>query len=483
MTRTSHTAEPTDPGRPQRSPQTQLDAGHWQRRLDALAERHQVPGAVLGILRLCPGGRDELMEAAYGVLNKDTGVPVTTDSLFQIGSITKVWTATQVMQLVDEARLDLDASVLDVIPELRLPDPEAAKRLTMRHLLTHTSGIDGDLFIDTGRGDDCLERLVGLLGGIPQNHPVGATWSYCNSGFSLAGRIVEKLTGMTWDQALRERIVAPLGLEHTVTLPEDALLYRAAVGHASLGEAAPSRVSFWGLARSGGPAGQIISTAADVLAFARMHLCAGAAADGTSVLSAESTAAMAGYHASTEPDQQTLGDSWGLGWQRFGLDGHRLIGHNGNTHGQAAFLRLLPEQGLAVTLLTNGGNTPDLYEDLYGEILAEVAGVAMPQALTPPVEPVSVDIRRHLGRYVRASTIIEVFERDGTPVLRHTTTGSLAELVPPVQEFTLQAVDESGDAFLVRQPQLRTWQPVTFYSLPTGEQYLHHSARATPKVD
>ena len=84
------------------------------------------------------------------------------------------------------------------------------------------------------------------------------------------------------------------------------------------------------------------------------------------------------------PDKYSLGDSWGLGWIRFGWDGHRLIGHDGNTIGQAAFLRLLPEAGLAVTLLTNGGNTRDLYEDLYREIFAELAGVTMPDPITPP---------------------------------------------------------------------------------------------------
>ena len=76
----------------------------------------------------------------------------------------------------------------------------------MRHLLTHTSGIDGDVFTDTGRGDDCLERYVALLANVAQNHPLGATWSYCNSGYSLLGRIIEKVTGSTWDAAMRERL-------------------------------------------------------------------------------------------------------------------------------------------------------------------------------------------------------------------------------------------------------------------------------------
>ena len=121
------------------------------------------------------------------------------------------------------------------------PTPSVAKTVTMRHLLTHTSGIDGDVFTDTGRGDDCLEKYVGLMADVKQNHPLGATWSYCNSGFVLAGRVIEKLTGQTWDAALREKLFAPLGLEHTVTLPEEALLFRTAVGHVDVDRGAGPR--------------------------------------------------------------------------------------------------------------------------------------------------------------------------------------------------------------------------------------------------
>ena len=112
------------------------------------------------------------------------------------------------------------------------------------------------------------------------------------------------------------------------------------------------------------------------------------------------------------PDPYILGDSWGLGWIRFGWDGHRLIGHDGNTIGQAAFLRLLPEQGLAVTLLTNGGQTRDLYEELFREVFEEVAGVRMPAPLSPPEEPVDVDPSPFLGTYERASVRLEVLAAD-----------------------------------------------------------------------
>ncbi len=454
-----------------------IDAAHWQRRLVALAKKHHVPGAALGILRV--GRDDELVQAAHGLLNVDTGVETTVDSVFQIGSISKVWTTTVVMQLVDEGLLDLDAPVSEVLPELELADQAVTEKVTMRHLLTHTSGIDGDVFTDTGRGDDAIEKYVAALADVAQNHPLGATWSYCNSGFTLAGRVIEKLTGTTWDAAMRERLFAPLGLTHTGTLPEEAMLHRTAVGHS--GDETPVVAPAWALPRSAGPAGLINATVRDVLMFARLHLTGGVTPDGTRLLSDESAAAMASPQAEL-PDKYTLGDSWGLGWIRMDWGGRRLYGHDGNTIGQSAFLRVLPDEGLAVTLLANGGKTRDFYDDLYREIFAELADVDMPEPLAPPAEPVTADITPHLGRYERASVLIEVLD-EGGPRMRITATGPLAELLPEEernQEYDLVPVEE--DLYVVRENENTMWIPVTFYSLATGERYLHFGARATPKV-
>ncbi|NBH03368.1 serine hydrolase, partial [Amycolatopsis sp. SID8362] len=461
-----------EPGKPARVP---LDTAHWRRRLAELARKHRVPGATLGIAR----GDDEAV-ASFGVLNKATGVEVTDDSVFQIGSISKVWTATVAMQLVDEGLLSLDAPIADVLPELRLADPDVTKKVTLRHLLTHTSGIDGDVFTDTGRGDDCVEKYVEVLDQAAQTHPLGATLSYCNSGFILIGRVIEKLTGKTWDAALRERLFTPLGLTRTGTLPEEALLFRAAMGHVASGEEDPQPAPAWGLPRSAGPAGLITASASDVLAFARMHLAGGVTADGSRVLSAESAAAMTEEQAEM-PDKHTLGDSWGLGWIRFGWDGHRLIGHDGNTIGQSAFLRVLPDHGLAVTLLTNGGSAHDLYEELYAEIFAELAGVTMPRPFEPPAAPPELDVSEYLGVYERESMRIEILTREGQLRIRQTVTGSLASLMAdPTTEDDLVPV---GPGHFAHSPAgMRGWVSVTFYTLPTGERYLHTGVRATPKA-
>ncbi|MFI9380008.1 serine hydrolase [Kutzneria sp. NPDC052558] len=443
---------------------------HWRRRLAELCRRHGVPGAALGILR-----GDESVQASFGVLDKNTGAAVADDSVFQIGSITKVWTTTMIMQLVDDGRLDLDAPVADVLPELRLSDPDVAKRVTLRHLVTHTSGIDGDHFVDTGRGDDCVQKYVDGLDQAAQVHPLGATMSYSNAGFVLAGRVIEQVTGQTWDAALRERLITALGLKRTVTLPEEAVPLGAAVGHEAAEGEELRPVKDFMLPRNLGPAGLITASAADVLAFARMHLDGGA-----DLLSEASAAAMTEWQVDV-PNRHTICDSWGLGWMLFDWDGHRIIGHDGNTRGQSAFLRIVPEFGLAITVLANGGNTGDLYRDLFGEMFAELAGITVPRPVEPPARPPTVDTAAVVGAYERAGNRVEIFQGDNGLRLRATVTGLLADVVPePVVEYDLLPVT---DTLFVYRPEGRvSWSAVVFYTLPTGESYLQSGVRSYPRT-
>jgi CubicO group peptidase (beta-lactamase class C family) len=357
--------------------------------------------------------------------------------------------------------------------------PSRHSSVTVRHLLNHTSGIDGDFFSDVGRGDDCLERYVEALSGLPQNHPIGATWSYCNSGFVIAGRVIEKLTGQVWDHAMRDQLYTPLGLTQSVTLPEEALLHRTAVGHVHEGEEDPRPAPVWMLPRALGPAGLISSTAADVLAFARMHLSGGVAADGTRVLSAESVSAMQAEEV-VLPDQHSLANSWGLGWFRQDWDGVAVIGHDGNTIGQAAFLRVVPEHDLAVTLLTNGGRTRDLYETLVREVIRDLTGLEMTRPLTPPDEPVQADLTPYAGTYERTGVRIKVWDGESGPRILMETTQDVAGLKKEATELDLQAVRDG--LYVTRQPGAETWTPVTFYALADRTPYLHLGVRATPKV-
>jgi CubicO group peptidase (beta-lactamase class C family) len=245
--------------------------------LPTLIEKYDVPAASVGVLL---GG--ETVTHASGILSRTTGVEATSDSVFQIGSITKLWTSTLVLQLVDEGLVDLDDLVRKYLPEFRIADEEAASRITLRQLLTHTSGFEGDVFTDTGVGDDCVEKYLDVLHDVPQLFAPGEMWSYNNAGFCVLGRLVEVLRGAPYDVCLRERLVEPLGLAGVATGPYEAILHRAAVGHiekepGSGYEAAP----MWALSRSNIPAGAMLAMDAEsLLGFARMHLDDGRAAAG-----------------------------------------------------------------------------------------------------------------------------------------------------------------------------------------------------------
>lgn len=299
--------------------------------------------------------------------------------MFQIGSISKGYTATLVVLLADAGKLDLDAPVVDVLPDFAVADAVATGTITVRQLLNHTSGIEGDFVSDTGRGDDCLARYVEGVRDVGLTNPPGATMSYSSTAYNVLGRIVEVVTGLTWDEALKEMLCDPLGLAHTMTLPEEVLRFRAAMGHMGEPGKAPVPTPLWNmLPRSAGPYGGISATAADVVRFARLFIDGGTAPDGTRVLSAGAVEAMLTREVEM-PDQWFLGAHWGLGWGLFEWDGARGFGHDGSTFGQLAYLRAIPEAGIALALLTNGGGAaPKVFETLCRELTAELAGVAMP---------------------------------------------------------------------------------------------------------
>src|SRR5690554_1958661 len=178
-----------------------------QTQLARRAAERGVPGAAVAVVV-----DGEIIDHAVGVLSTATAVDATPESVFQIGSITKVWTATLVMQLVDDGLIDLDEPVRTYLPELRLGDETVVASITVRQLLSHQAGFEGDIFTDTGRGDDAIEKYVTLLAGTAQIFRPGEMFSYNNAGYVVLGRLVERMREMTWEQALVEHLATPLGL-------------------------------------------------------------------------------------------------------------------------------------------------------------------------------------------------------------------------------------------------------------------------------
>ncbi|RZQ62365.1 serine hydrolase domain-containing protein [Amycolatopsis suaedae] len=453
-----------------------FDTNRWQARLDELRARHHVPGAALAVL--ADGAVHEL---ATGVLHRGTGVPATPDSVFLAGSLAKPYTATLVMQLADAGELDLDAPVVSVLPEFDTPDPDATAAITVRQLLSHTGGVTNDFLYDGGRGDDCLARYVEAARRVPLDCPPGTAFSYGSLGYAVLGRLVEVLTGQTWDQALRDRVFTPLGLEHSMTLPEEALRFRAAMGHLGPAGRDPEPAPAWDvMPRAAGPYGRVIVSAGDVARFARMHLDGGLAADGTRILSAGAVAAMRRREADS-PDRWTMSaDGWGLGWTLHDWSGVPGFGHDGSAVSQHSYLRVVPDAGVAVVLLTNGGDVARFYADLFGELLAELTGARMPAPFAPPANPPEVDIAPLLGTYRRAGVVTTVSRDARGPRIRYEFVDELDGLAPPMEAELLPVsptvfaapFDLGG----------RPYSPVVFHTPAGGTPCVYVFMRATPKV-
>lgn len=310
-----------------------------------LVDRHALPGMAVGVQH-----GDTRMLAAAGLRNAFTGDAATPDTMFQIGSLTKMYTATLVMGLVDAGEVSLDDTLDVLLPELRLAGDPDLSAITLRMLVTHTSGIEGDSFFDTGRGDDAVERLISRLAEVGVVHEPGQAWSYCNTGFVLAGRVVEKVTGLPWHRALTERLVEPLGAASPLTLLDDLVRYRLSTGHVG----APGNLQPADLASmpwSQAPAGsRSFGRVDDLLTFACLHLDGGLTADGTRLLS-EQTVALMASHVADQPVSMTGGQ--GIGWFLLDESPELVVGHAGDTVGYAALLLLAPRRRLAVAALAN----------------------------------------------------------------------------------------------------------------------------------
>jgi CubicO group peptidase (beta-lactamase class C family) len=225
-------------------------------------KRRGIPGVAVGVL--CQGKTDT---AGFGVTNVDHSLPVTDETLFQIGSITKTFTSLAVMRLVEQGKLDLDATVRTYLPGFCVADETASAQATVRHLLIHTAGWAGDLFLDTGPGDDASAKYVAKMADLQQLAPLGAVWSYNNASFYLVGHLIEQVTDETYEQALKDLVLEPLELEHCYLDPGDVMTHRFAVGHHAGADGAEVARP-WPLPRAARPAGGLICDVKALLRYA-----------------------------------------------------------------------------------------------------------------------------------------------------------------------------------------------------------------------
>ncbi|MCX4999895.1 serine hydrolase domain-containing protein [Streptomyces longwoodensis] len=403
-------------GDPDDAPDPLFDA--LDAKIEQAMKAYAIPGAAVGVLW---NGQEYVR--GYGVTNVDHPVPVDGDTVFRIGSTTKTFTGTALMRLVERGEVELDAPVRRYLPDFTVADPYASAQVTVRRLLDHSAGWLGDDYQDFGPGDDALARFVTSMARLPQLNAPGKVFAYNNAALCVAGRIIEVVTGTTYEAAVRDLVIDPLGLDHTRFSTDQIVGFGVAAPHDVVDGKAVLEPSFWFQPRSLAPTGGLISSVRDQLAWARFHLGDGTAPDGTRLLSRASLQRMRsdpGPGGTLVVELDGMGVTWML---RPTAQGPRIVQHGGTWPGQMSGFLMVPSRGFALTLLTNSEGGTQLRDELFTDdwALSRFAGVTnLPataqvltgRALAPyegrytaqrindegAVEDVVVDLARHDGQ-------------------------------------------------------------------------------------
>jgi CubicO group peptidase (beta-lactamase class C family) len=401
----------------------------------AKAKEFAVPGVAAGVWA---AGQEVF--ACHGVTSIDNPLPVDQDTLFVLGSVTKTYTATAIMRLVEAGRVELDAPARRYVPELRLPDEDAAAQITILNLLNHTAGLDTRMVFDSGDGDDALAREVAEMAGVALIGPVGGRASYSQLGYNLLGRVIENVTGQTYEAAIASLVFEQAGLVNSVFTAGAAITRRFAVGH-NLSQGTLKVARTWKDTRGNNPGGGLASSVSDQLRWARFQL-------GGSDLARRMQEPTVTLHGST------LGDAIGLAWFLREVDGVRTVGHGGSTNGQFANLLLVPERNFAVTVMSNAG--PDsglaLNQAVVRWALEHYLGV-----VERDPEPLPYDAERagEIAGHYENEFMTLIIDTDGAtltvecrikPEIR---AASEAELPPDLPPAGLGLLPGSGDEYIV----------------------------------
>ena len=360
---------------------------------------YSVPGVAFGLVK---DGR--LLTRGFGVTNVDDPQPITADTIFPVASISKTVTATAIMRLVEQGKIDLEAPVTKYLPEFRVQDERATREVALWHLLTHTPGWEGQVSAED-RGTETLANFAAWMKDLPQLAPPGDVWSYNNAGFTLAGRVIERVSGQSIHDALRTLVVEPLGLTRTFTRLESIATYRFSVAHNGQN---PSVTVARPMARTSGvTAGGVSMSLNDLLAYARFHLGDGTVA-GKPVLSRTSLELMR----TARVKKAGTDDEMGIGWHLRRVGGVMTAAHGG-TLGHCLLVELVPARHLALAILTNHSGGWRLIQDVERATLKAVEGLALEPAQaighrgvneTMPDAPVMVkqpDPAPYVGTYRR----------------------------------------------------------------------------------
>lgn len=345
-----------------------LDVPTFRSWIEKVLELTQIPGLAIAVLE----DREVAYTGGFGVTSLEDGaLPVTPQTLFRIGSLTKLITATLVMRLVQEGVVDLDAPVCNYISWLTLSEPEAARQITLQLLLSHTSGLTSDARPWGDRYPHALEEYVrNGISGYPLAARPGARFQYSNPGFSLAGYVAEAVTGKPYTDLVSEWVFGPLQMQRSTFDPLVAMTYPLAQGHRVAGDGS-LRVDHRFVDNPAHyPAGFAMSTVLDLANFAAMHL-QGGEFRGMPVLSRALVDLMHTARADTEDRDVRCA----LPFMVRRSHGQRCLFHDGAVPHFRAELALLPECGAGIVLVWNAAvDGPEvLIRAIFGHLVGRDA--------------------------------------------------------------------------------------------------------------
>jgi CubicO group peptidase (beta-lactamase class C family) len=385
-----------------------------------------------------------LRQAASGILDQKKQTRAEINSVFQIGSITKVMTASLVMKLVDDGLVDIDCPVKYYLPDFLIADKYAAETITVRQLISHTSGIAGDYFPnDSGHKGNLIARYVDRCSLLPLVHKSGQMYSYSNSAFAIAGRLIEVVGGLSWYEAVREHIYQPLGMSCALADFRESSI-ECAKGHVYHGE----NTNRWVQSERGclsqglAPAGLTPAMSAEnLIRFARAHMNGGLNQQGQRWLSIDSIQEMQTPQIALPKISEICDNYSGLGWGINDYYRYRVISHGGATNGFLAMLQMIPELNTAFVILINGFRPPAM-KVATNTILQAITGIDMQEP--EPTNAISVgDFRAVEGCYesLDASVTISI---EGQRIV-----GKIIHKIDPLPPTTIELRHIAGGRFAV----------------------------------
>ncbi|MFI9646346.1 serine hydrolase domain-containing protein [Streptomyces sp. NPDC052040] len=391
-----------------------------QERLDALAHAHRVPGAQLTV-----DTGTQILSVCTGTADAATGAAFTLDTAVPLGSVTKTYTAAALLLLADDGDLTPDDPAADFLPELR-----DWPKVTVRHLLSHTAGMPAGPDSDTAAGTTPARYLAQFCTASDALFPPGADFSYSNTGYVAAGRLVAEVTGMTWEEAVRALLLEPLGTVPAF-LGGPAPDRPVAAGHTYNTASGRVRPTVQNLAPVEAPAGALLASALDLAALGRTLVGRSA------VLPAEVAATMRRPEPGADPG--ALADAWGLGLALFEQDGRWWCGHDGNAQGTSCHLRAEPDSGVVVAFTGNSGGATALWHDLADD-LTRLTGIRVPTAPAPAHHGRSTALPACAGTYRNGRTEYRItLDADGSPAL--SVDGDRPLPLVPHPDLTYELVD------------------------------------------